>query len=163
MEVKQWEKPAFTIIGKQGSTSQGPGFIQRLWEDANGHFDEVAYLAKSRPDGRLCGIWGAMSDESLSFAPWEEGFTKGLYLAGVEAEDGVQAPKGWTKWRVPGFVYLCIKQESGVDFAAGLRYLQQQGLPLAGAVQDFTDPGDSGQGWMLYPIRRLEEERGSTT
>lgn len=157
MEVKQWEKPSFTVIGKQGATADGPGFIQRLWEDANGHFDEVAPLAKRDRAGQLCGIWGTMSDTALTFAPWEENFTKGLYLAGVEAEDGVQAPKGWTRWRVPGFLYFCVKQENGVGFAEGLAYLQRHGEVLAGAVQDFTDPQDSGQGWMLYPIRKLEE------
>ncbi len=38
-------------------------------------------------NGGMAGIWGAMSDFSRTFRPWEEGFSKGLYLAGVECED----------------------------------------------------------------------------
>ena len=39
-------KKAFVVIGKEGSTLDGEGFIQKLWDDANGHFSEVAHLAK---------------------------------------------------------------------------------------------------------------------
>lgn len=35
-------KESFAVIGKEGSTNDGEGFIQKLWDDANGHFDEVA-------------------------------------------------------------------------------------------------------------------------
>lgn len=31
----------FFVIGKEGSTKNDPGFIQKLWEDANSHFHEV--------------------------------------------------------------------------------------------------------------------------
>ncbi len=44
--MKRIIKPAFTVIGMEGSTDEGEGFIQRLWEDANGHFSEVAPQAK---------------------------------------------------------------------------------------------------------------------
>ena len=57
-------------------------------------------------EGNLLGIWGAMSDFSLSFMPWEDNFTQGLYLAAVECIDNAEAPEGWTKWRIPGFEYL---------------------------------------------------------
>ncbi len=76
-------KESFTVIGKEGSTNDGEGFIGRLWDDANAHFSEVAHLAERDGDGNLCGIWGAMSDFSRSFKPWEN-FSEGLYLAGVE-------------------------------------------------------------------------------
>ena len=39
-------KESFAVIGKEGSTSDGEGFIRRLWEDANGHFEEIAALVK---------------------------------------------------------------------------------------------------------------------
>ncbi len=84
MNVNKCIKESFTVIGKEGSTRDGEGFIRRLWEDANSHFAEVQHLAKKDESGGLAGIWGAMSDFSRSFRPWEEGFTKGLYLAGVE-------------------------------------------------------------------------------
>ena len=65
-------KEAFVVIGKEGSTSDGEGFIRKLWDDANGHFSEVAHLAKKDAAGRLVGIWGAMSDFSHAFKPWED-------------------------------------------------------------------------------------------
>jgi len=76
-------KEKFVVIGKEGSTLDGEGFIQKLWDDANSHFSEVAHLAKKDANGGIVGIWGAMSDISRSFKPWEDGFSKGLYLAGV--------------------------------------------------------------------------------
>ena len=39
-------KEAFVVIGKEGSTLDGAGFIQKLWNDANSHFSEVEHLAK---------------------------------------------------------------------------------------------------------------------
>ena len=89
MVIEKCTKPSFTVIGKQGSTHDGQGFVQRLWEDGNAHFSEVHHLAKKDEKGNLCGVWGAMSDFSLSFRPWENDFTQGLYLAGVECIDGV--------------------------------------------------------------------------
>lgn len=145
-------KPSFTVIGKEGSTRDGEGFIQRLWADANGHFGEIAHLARME-NGQLCGVWGAMSDFSRGFQPWEEGFTQGLYLAGAECRDEAEAPAGWVKWVIPGYEYLRV--ESGPEtFPATLAYMEQHGLSLAGAVHDFTDPA-TGKGYMLFPIRRL--------
>ena len=147
-------KPGFTVIGKEGSSREGDGFIQRLWAEANGSFGEIAHLAKME-NGCLCGVWGAMSDFSRAFQPWEEGFTQGLYLAGAECIDGAEPPAGWTKWVIPGYEYLQV--ESGPSaFANGLACLEQQGLTLAGAVHDFTDPS-TGRSYMLFPIRRLDE------
>lgn len=54
----QLKKGAFSVLGKEGSTQQGPGFIQALWEDANGHFDQIAHLAKRDGQGNLLGVWG---------------------------------------------------------------------------------------------------------
>lgn len=152
--MKTVTKPAFTVIGKEGSTKDGEGFIQRLWEDANSHFGEVAALAKKNADGSLVGIWGAMTDMSRSFAPWGNGFSEGLYLAGVECEDGAQPPEGWTRWDVPGFEYLVAENVGGSVFADTIAYLSQNGLSLAGAVHDFTDPA-TGKGYMYFPIRKL--------
>ena len=146
-------KPAFSVIGKEGSTHDGPGFIQRLWAVANGHFSEVAHLAKHTESGALAGIWGAMTDLSRTFRPWQNDFTEGLYLAGVECPYDAEPPAGWTKWTVPGFEYLrAVATES--TFSDMLRYLQDHALPLAGAVHDFTDPA-TGKSYMLFPIRRL--------
>ena len=64
MKLKKCIKDAFVVIGKEGSTLEGQGFIQRLWADANAHFAQVQPLAKKDKDGNLVGIWGAMSDFS---------------------------------------------------------------------------------------------------
>lgn len=146
-------KPAFAVIGKEGSTLEGEGFIQKLWEEANGHFAEVAPLAKRDEAGNLVGIWGAMSDFSRSFLPWEKGFREGLYLAGVECVDGAQAPNGWVKWTLPGYEYEVIENRPGA-FGEALEQLRARGVPLAGAVHEYTDPA-TGKNYLYFPIRKI--------
>ena len=147
-------KKAFVVIGKGGSTLDGEGFIQKLWDDANGHFTEVAHLAKRDENGNLVGIWGAMSDLSHSFQPWEDGFSKGLYLAGVECVDSAEAPDGWTKWMIPGYEYLVVENHDGV-FRDTIRQMNEEGIALVGAVHDYTDPA-TGKGYLYFPIREVK-------
>jgi len=156
MEMKRCVKPSFCVIGKEGSTDEGEGFIQRLWAEANGRFAEIAPLAKRDASGNLVGLWGAMSDLSRAFRPWEDGFTRGLYLAGVEAEEGAQAPEGWSRWVVPAFAYLRVRVDRDMreTFASALGYLKENGLALSGAVQEFYRPGESGQLTFYFPIGR---------
>lgn len=154
MNINKCIKESFVVIGKEGSTKDGEGFIQLLWEDANAHFSEVAALAKKDEQGNLLGIWGAMSDFAHSFHPWEEGFSQGLYLAGVECEDSAEAPAGWTKWTIPGYEYVYVECEGGDTFPNTLAYLAENQLTLAGAVHDFTCP-ESGKNYMFFPIRKL--------
>lgn len=150
MEYNFISKPAFSVIGKQGSTKDGEGFIQRLWQSANENFPQVAPLAKKTPDGNFAGFWGLMSDEGMNFRPWEDGFTRGLYLAGVEVEDSAQAPEGWVKWTAPAREYLVAP--AGPDaFSQALEYIKEQGWELAGAVYDFTDPA-TGKSSQYFPI-----------
>lgn len=155
MNIEIFEKPAFTVIGREGSTQDGPDFVGKLWAEANAHFGEVAHLAKRGENGAFAGFWGAMTDFSRSFQPWEVDFSRGLYLAGVECTDDAVAPAGWTRWEIPGFVYLKAACDSPDLFPKMLDYLRQQGLELAGAAQDFTDP-ISGRNFMLFPIKRLD-------
>lgn len=154
MKTEQIIKPAFAVIGREGSTADGEGFVQRLWAEANAHFDEVSPLAKRDENSVPLGFWGAMTDFSRSFHPWEDGFTRGLYLAGVECENDAEAPEGWVRWTVPGFEYLRAECTSETVFADMLRYLAEQGIGLAGAVQDFTDP-KTGKNYMLFPVKKL--------
>ena len=147
-------KPAFAVIGMEGSTADGPGFIAALWEKANSRFGEVAPLAKMNPDGSLAGVWGAMTDMSRSFRPWEDGFTCGLYLAGVEVRDDANPPEGWVRWDIPGFEYVRVENDAPDVFPRTLEILAAEGLALAGAVHDFTAPA-TGKAYMLFPIRRL--------
>ena len=154
MKIEKCVKASFIVIGKEGSTLDGPGFIQRLWADANAHFDEVQPLAKKDETGNLAGIWGAMSDLFHSFRPWEDGFSTGLYLSGVECTDDAEAPEGWIKWIIPGYEYLRAECESENTFSEMLDYLYQNQIPLAGAVHDFICPV-SGKNYMLFPIRKI--------
>ena len=147
-------KPAFAVSGMEGSTADGHGFIPALWETANSRFGEVAALAKTREDGSLCGIWGARSDMNRSFRPWEEGFTRGLYLAGVEVRDDAQPPQGWVRWDIPGFEYIRVEHNAPDVFPRTLKMIAAEGLTLAGAVHDFTDPA-TGKSYMCFPVRKL--------
>lgn len=154
MDIRRCEKASFVVIGKEGSTRDGEGFIARLWEDANSHFDQVAHLAKTDAEGRPVGVWGAMSGFSGDFEPWSEGFSQGLYLAGVECEDSAEAPSGWTRWVIPAYEYVYAENEGASTFGSVLEYMAESGLKLAGAVHDFTCPA-TGKGYMFFPIRRL--------
>lgn len=154
MEMNKCSKEAFSVIGKEGSTNDGDGFIQRLWEDANSHFIEVSGLAKKDEDGNILGIWGAMTDFTRSFNPWEDNFSKGLYLAGVEVTDDANPPEGWVKWTIPSYEYMYTKAESHNTFSEAIGYLNKNNIRLAGAVHEFHCPVD-GQVYMFFPIRRL--------
>ncbi len=154
MKMETYIKESFAVIGKEGSTDAGPGFVQRLWAEANSHFAEVAPLAKKDENGSLVGIWGAMSDFTRSFQPWEDGFSKGLYLAGIECAEDAQPPEGWTKWIVPGFEYLRVECDRDGIFSDMIAYLQRNNIPLVGAVHDFTCP-HTGKNYMYFPVKRL--------
>ena len=154
MIVETCIKESFVVIGKEGSTLDGEGFIQRLWADANSHFKEVQHLAKKDTNGNIIGIWGAMSDFSRSFQPWEAGFSRGLYLAGVECGDDAEAPEGWTKWVIPGFEYIYTECTDDETLPKMIGYMAVKGIELAGAVHDFTCP-QTGKQYMFFPVRRL--------
>ena len=155
MEFNKCIKESFSVIGKEGSTNDGNGFIQKLWQDANENFTEVANLAKKDNKGNILGIWGAMSDFSHSFKPWEDNFSKGLYLAGVEVNDDAIPPKGWTKWTIPAYEYIYVKIDEPDIFIRVIEYLKNNNLELVGAVNDFNCPEEKGQGYMFFPIRKL--------
>ena len=154
MHIEKITKPAFTVIGRLGSTSDGEGFIARLWQDANSRFGEIESLVKRDENGVPAGFWGAMSDMSLSFMPWEEGFTKGLYLAGAEVYDDAEAPEGWTKWVIPAYEYIYAEQEDENTFRKLMAYMFQKQLSMVGAAQDFTDP-KTGKCFVFIPIRKI--------
>ena len=131
MKIKRCVKESFAVMGKMGSTLEGEGFIQRLWNDANTHFGEIQHLAKKDENGNISGIWGAMSDISHSFKPWEDDFRKGLYLAGVECADNAEAPDGWTKWTIPGYEYIVVENHKGA-FEETIRQINEEGNSLVG-------------------------------
>lgn len=154
MDIQICIKESFSVIGKESSTSDGKDFIQRLWNDANSHFNEIAELAKKDDKGNILGIWGVMSDLSHSFKPWEDNFTIGLYLAGVEVKDDAEEPQGWVKWTIPSYEYIYVIKESDSTFAEVIFYLKENDISLAGAVHDFNCP-ETGEGYIFFPIRRV--------
>ena len=154
MKIDRRVKESFTVIGKEGSTEDGEGFIKRLWDEANARFGEVETLAKRDEEGGLAGIWGVMSDLSRSFRPWEDNFTKGLYLAGIEAKDEAEAPEGWVKWVIPSYEYLYTEEDGPDTFGRVISYMEENGISLAGAAFDFNCPQD-GKSYLFFPVRRL--------
>ncbi len=153
MKIERISKPAFSVIGKEGSTAEGEGFVQQLWAEANAHFAQVRPFAVT-VDGQPAACWGLMSDPSRRFQPWEDGFSKGLYLAGIECVPDAQA-EGWTVWTAPASEYVRVECEDGYPFQEGLRYLKEQGLTLAGAAYDHTDLR-TGRSYLYFPIARLK-------
>lgn len=153
MKIERCIKESFVVIGKEGATTDGAGFIQKLWDEANSHFGEIQHLAKKDQDGNINGIWGAMTDFTQSFLPWEN-FSNGLYLAGVECSDDAEAPDGWTKWVIPSYEYIYAERENDSTFYVVIKYPEKNDISLAGAVHDFTCP-QTGKGYMFFPIRKL--------
>ncbi len=153
MKIEKVQKGSFAVIGKEGSTKDGQGFIERLWNEANSHFGEIEHLAKKDGNGNIAGVWGAMSDFSRSFKPWDN-FEEGLYLAGAECEDNAQPPENWIKWVIPGYEYLRAECENENTFPEVLGYMEENGITLAGAVHDHTDPR-TGKSYMYFPIKKL--------
>lgn len=152
--LKHITLPAVTVIGKEGGTWEAPDIVSRLWNEANAHFAEIAPLTKRNLQGQLVGIWGAMSDRKRTFAPWENNFSEGLYLAGAACRDDAKAPDGWARWVLPASEYVFIPNTREESFQMGLELMREEGLELVGAAQDFTDP-ITGQMYIYYPIRRL--------
>ncbi|BCN29953.1 GyrI-like domain-containing protein [Anaeromicropila herbilytica] len=157
MEINSCTIPSFSVIGKEGSTNDGPNFVQALWEDANSHFHEVVDLALKDEKGNILGIWGLMSDISRSFKPWQENFTKGLYLAGVQVDHDTTAPEGWVKWTTPSYEYLYVKVEGDYkeSFDTVLAYMDNNEYKLAGAVFDYNCPEENGQLYLFFPVKVL--------
>ena len=63
------KKPELSIL------YEGIGFVlasDYLEAVGKTHFSEIQNLAKKDENGNIVGIWGAMSDSSRSFLPWEK-------------------------------------------------------------------------------------------
>ncbi len=157
MEYNKVIKKSFSIIGKLGSTKDGVDFIKDLWNDATSNFLEISNIAKRDNNNNIIGIWGLMSDFSKSFYPWQDNFTKGLYLAGVEVIDNAIDVRGWEKWTVPSYEYLVVKAYKESVFKDTIDYMFKNGMNLVAAVFDFTDP-ITKENYMYFPIRKIENE-----
>ena len=155
MKYKMIDLPKIAIIGKEGLCTKEKNVVQELWRQANAHFSEVAELGMKNADGSFVGFWGAMSDETRSFKPWTDGFSRGLYLAGLEVNEDAPVPDGWVKWVLPARKYLVTEvtpESYGRTFRNVIDSLiPELGLKLAGAVCDFTEPA-TGQNKLFFPV-----------
>ena len=147
--------PKVAIIGKEGLCTKERNIVQDLWQQANSNFSDIADLGMKNADGSFVGFWGAMSDETLSFLPWTDDFSRGLYLAGIEVYEDTPAPVGWVKWVLPARKYLVTEvtpESYGETFRNVIDCLiPKLGMKLAGAVCDFTEPA-TGQKKLFFPV-----------
>lgn len=146
--MQRMQFPAYSVIGKVGSTNDGADFVPALWNDANAHFAEVSPLA-----AQPLTVWGAMSAMDDSLQPWEDGFTKGKYLAGIQALPDAQPPAGWVKWKFPAYEAIVLPMTE-TAFAEGLALLKEHQLSLVLAVQERTDPA-AGESLLVFPVKLL--------
>lgn len=51
IKIEKCIKSSFSVIGKEGSTKEGSGFVSKLWKNANNYFNEVEFLAKKDEKG----------------------------------------------------------------------------------------------------------------
>ena len=155
VQYEMFDLPEIAIIGKEGLCTKEKNTAQDLWRQANSDFREIADLGMKNADGSFVGFWGAMSDETLSFLPWTDDFSRGLYLAGVEVYEDTPVPDGWVKWVMPARKYLVTEVHSE-SYRELFEYvikslIPELGLRLAGAVCDFTEPS-TGQNKLFFPV-----------
>ena len=147
--------PKIAVIGREGLCTKEKNIARELWRQAESDFSEIADLGMKNADGSYVGFWGAMSDETRSFLPWTDGFTRGLYLAGIEAYEDTAAPGGWVKWVMPARRYLVAEvspENYGETFGTVINSLiPELGMRLAGAVCDFTEPA-TGRNKLFFPV-----------
>ena len=154
MEFKTLVKESFCVIGKEIFTWDGDGLIPKVWVIVDREFAVIEPVILKDENGRPLAKWGAMSSKKRDFSMWEENGSVGLYLAGYEAPLDAEAPKGWTKWIVPGYEYLRAECDGPDTLSETLEYMGKNGLSLVGAVHDFTCPQTGGNA-MFFPIRKL--------
>lgn len=157
MEIKQRKLGPISVIGKEGLCTKDHNIVSQLWQEANTHFAEIADLGMKEADGSYVGFWGLMTDKTRQYQPWEDGFSTGLYLAGLEVANACPAPEGWVKWAVPERDYLIVEIENGqyqAAFTVGLEELPRRGCRLSGAVCDYTEPR-TGKNFLFFPYEKV--------
>lgn len=147
---------AFSVIGKLGSTQDGPDFINGLIKSANENFEEISSLVLKKADGSLKGVWGLMSGNLGKLEPWGNNFTEGQYLYGAECGDYAKAPEGWARWNVPArsyFVKITTIENYKKDFYDYVNYyIPVQGYKLIGAAFDREDPNNEKNISIYFPV-----------
>ncbi|MFA6755722.1 MAG: hypothetical protein WCR97_04440 [Bacilli bacterium] len=149
---------AFSVIGKEGSTNDGAGFITNLVKEANQDYLEIKDLVDTNNN---FGAWGLMSDFNRRLLPWEDNFSKGLYLFGVQVKEDAVAPKGWVKWSVPEREYIKVEVEDKTKYIETFQkyvyfMLDYLKYDLIGAAFDFNDFKNNKM-YIFFPVKKRIE------
>lgn len=150
----------FYVIGKEGSTIDDNEIVKKLWDEANKNFKEIESIALvDDVTGYFAGFWGLMSSINRDYMPWENNYSKGLYLAGVEVSKDKEAPKGWVKWVVPKREYVYIEvNDYAKDFKEAIEELPKNNYELVGAVCDYTCPVEK-KNYMFFPVKKINKDK----
>lgn len=158
MDIRIVDLPEIAIIGKEGFCTEESNIVQDLWKQANEDFGEVLEFGMKEENGEFVGFWGAMSDETMSFMPWTNNFTRGYYLAGIEVYRDAKAPEGWKKWIMPARKYLVTEVEFDCYMEIFKDVLENQipfrNMKLSGAVCDYTEPL-TGKNYLFFPVETI--------
>lgn len=154
------KKESFAVIGKESSTENNKNPAETAWKNANSNFSQVENLALKNKDGSLKGLWGLMSSFNRDFSPWEDNFSKGLYLAGIEVDMDAVAPEGWVKWIVKEQTYMAVEVEKQEDYSSTFFSTVYFQIPfnrysLSGAVFDYTD-SKTNKNYLYFPVQKEE-------
>lgn len=155
MNIERCTKNSFAVIGREGSTLDGKNFIQKLWDSVDFNFNDISDLALKDIDGNIAGRWGLTSDFNHNMKPWEENYTRGLYLAGVECNIDVDTPYGWAKWIVPSYEYIYVEITSKDTFMKTIFYLEENNIPLVGGVNKYYSPVTNKE-YLFFPIKKID-------
>ncbi|NLG25434.1 MAG: GyrI-like domain-containing protein [Clostridiales bacterium] len=154
MDVRIERKAAFRVAGVagRGPADRGSEWVPPLWQAFAGQSQAL----KDAAGPGAPRLWGLMSDTGMAFAPWDG---EGLYLAGVEVNDG-PLPEGFAAWTAPGHDYLVVPASPEGMCGALDRALQDEipsrAMELAGAVfERYPDPSDPTRLELWCPIRPL--------
>jgi len=155
-----------TLKKAQSAVWQSKNHVERrkylfsycLSASAISFFTGVESLGMKEKDGSYVGFWGAMCDETMSFLPWSNHFTRGYYLAGIEVYQDTDVPEGWKMWVMPARKYLVMEVKSGEyreTFLDGIEHqIPSRNLRLAGAVCDYIRPA-TGMSFLFFPVEEV--------
>lgn len=90
--------------------------------------------------------------EIISSAAREQGS-----LAGVECNDDAKAPDGWTKWRIPGYEYICVEREREGCFPESDGVPERQRHSVSGGQSAILPARRQGKIICIFLLRSYEK------
>lgn len=152
IEVQECTFEPFCVIGLVTETGNGSN---GLWTKMNQMGKQLMPLAKRDDDGDIMGAWGLTTEDDLSFRLSEKEEPRLLYMAGLEVKDTARAPKGFTKWVVPGsdYIYGVIENSRKETLNALLQYAEAKDIEITGYPQEFMPPNSNGTMYLFLPVK----------